>query len=153
MFFLELSCFFYGPTYVVNLTSVSSAFSKPSLNIWKFSVYENFMNCWRLAWRILSITMFVVRWVQSCSSLSILWHCLSLGLEWKLTFFWTISDLEETSIIQRKQKSWKKTSVLIEDAGRNTNQCQLPWSQRVNNIMAYDTLKLKYEKHLTDTDN
>ena len=28
-----------------------------------------------------------VRWVQLCSSLSILWHCLSLGLEWKLTFF------------------------------------------------------------------
>ena len=26
------------------------------------------------------------RWVQLCSSLSILWHCLSLGLEWKLTF-------------------------------------------------------------------
>ena len=24
--------------------------------------------------------------MQLCSSLSILWHCLSLGLEWKLTF-------------------------------------------------------------------
>ena len=24
--------------------------------------------------------------MQSCASLSILWHCLSLGLEWKLTF-------------------------------------------------------------------
>ena len=27
-----------------------------------------------------------VRWVELCSSLSILWYCLSLGLEWKLTF-------------------------------------------------------------------
>ena len=27
-----------------------------------------------------------MRWVQFCGSLSILWHCLSLGLEWKLTF-------------------------------------------------------------------
>ena len=27
-----------------------------------------------------------VRWVQLWGSLSILWHCLSLGLEWKLTF-------------------------------------------------------------------
>ena len=27
-----------------------------------------------------------MRWVQLCSSLHILWHCLSLGLEWKLTF-------------------------------------------------------------------
>ena len=27
-----------------------------------------------------------VRWVQVCISLSIPWHCLSLGLEWKWTF-------------------------------------------------------------------
>ena len=26
-----------------------------------------------------------MRWVQLCGSLSLLWHCLSLGLEWKLT--------------------------------------------------------------------
>ena len=36
--FLELSCFFYDPTDVGNLTSGSSAFSKSSLYIWKFSV-------------------------------------------------------------------------------------------------------------------
>ena len=38
--FLELSCFFDGPTDVGNLISGSSAFSKYSLNIWKFSVHE-----------------------------------------------------------------------------------------------------------------
>ena len=27
-----------------------------------------------------------VRWVQLCGSVNIVWHCLSLGLEWKLTF-------------------------------------------------------------------
>ena len=27
-----------------------------------------------------------MKWVQLCGSLNILWHCLSLGLEWKLTF-------------------------------------------------------------------
>ena len=37
--FLELSCFFYDLTDVGNLVSGSSAFSKPSLNIWKFSVH------------------------------------------------------------------------------------------------------------------
>ena len=37
--FLEFSCFFYDPTDVSNLTSGSSAFSKSSLNIWKFSVH------------------------------------------------------------------------------------------------------------------
>ena len=26
-----------------------------------------------------------MRWVQSCDSLNIVWHCRSLGLEWKLT--------------------------------------------------------------------
>ena len=36
--FLELSCFFYDPVDVSNLISGSSAFSKSSLNIWKFSV-------------------------------------------------------------------------------------------------------------------
>ena len=48
--FLEFSCFFYDPTDV-NLISGSSAFSKSSLNIWKFSVHvllkphlENFEN-------------------------------------------------------------------------------------------------------------
>ena len=37
--FLELFCFFDDPTDVGNLISDSSAFSKSSLNIWKFSVY------------------------------------------------------------------------------------------------------------------
>ena len=40
--FLEFSCFllfFYDPVDVGNLLSGSSAFSKPSLDIWKFSVY------------------------------------------------------------------------------------------------------------------
>ena len=40
--FLELSRIFYDPTDVGNLISGSSAFSKTSLNIWKFT-----------AWRIL----------------------------------------------------------------------------------------------------
>ena len=37
--FLELSCFFDDPTDVVSLISGSSAFSKSSLNIWKFMVH------------------------------------------------------------------------------------------------------------------
>ena len=50
--FLELSCFFYDPTDVGNWITGSSAFSKSSLNIWKFSVHvllkphlENFEPC------------------------------------------------------------------------------------------------------------
>ena len=37
--FLELSCFFRDPVDVGNLISGSSAFSKSSLNIWKFMVH------------------------------------------------------------------------------------------------------------------
>ena len=50
--FLELSCFFDDPVDVGNLISDSSAFSKSSLNIWKFMVHillkpylEDFEHC------------------------------------------------------------------------------------------------------------
>ena len=55
--FLELSCFFDDPTDVSNLTSGSSAFSKMSLNIWKFTVHillkpglENFEHYYASVW-------------------------------------------------------------------------------------------------------
>ena len=48
--FLELSCFFNDLADVGNLISGYFAFSKSSLNIWKFMVHI------LLAWRILSIT-------------------------------------------------------------------------------------------------
>ena len=50
--FLELSCFFNDLADVGNLLSGSSAFSKTSLNMWKFTVHvllkpglENFEHC------------------------------------------------------------------------------------------------------------
>ena len=55
--FLELSCFFNDPADVGNLISCSSAFSKTSLNIWKFTVYillkpglENFEHYFTIVW-------------------------------------------------------------------------------------------------------
>ena len=47
--FLELSCFFYHPLDVGNLTSGSSAFLNPT---WT-SGSSQFTYCWSLAWRIL----------------------------------------------------------------------------------------------------
>ena len=37
--FLELSCFFYDLADIGNLISGTSAFSKSSLNIWKFTIH------------------------------------------------------------------------------------------------------------------
>ena len=51
--FLELSCFLDDPVDVDNLISGSSAFSKTSLNIWKFTVHVLL----KPARRILSITL------------------------------------------------------------------------------------------------
>ena len=55
--FLEFSCFFYDPMDVGNLISGSSAFSKTSLNIWKFMVHillkpglENFEDYFASVW-------------------------------------------------------------------------------------------------------
>ena len=55
--FLELSCFFDDPADVGNLISGSSAFSKTSLNIWKFTVhvllkpgFENFEHYFTSVW-------------------------------------------------------------------------------------------------------
>ena len=40
--FLELSCFSNDPADIGSLTSGSSAFSKTSLNIWKFEDFEHY---------------------------------------------------------------------------------------------------------------
>ena len=89
--FLELSCFFNDPADVGNMISGSSVFSKSSLNIWKFMVHillkpglENFEHYFASVWDECNL----------CGSLSILWHCLSLGLEWKLTFSSPVATAE-----------------------------------------------------------
>ena len=56
-FWNSLSCFFHDPTDVGNLIAGSSAFSKTSLNIWKFTVHillkpglENFEHYFTSVW-------------------------------------------------------------------------------------------------------
>ena len=69
--FLELSCFSNDPADAGNLISGSSAFSKTSLNIWKFAVHVLL----KPDWRILSITLL------ACEMTAIVWwfeHSLAL---------------------------------------------------------------------------
>ena len=75
--FLEFSCFFYDPMNFGNLICGSSAFSKSSLNTWKFSVQVLL----KPGLKDFEHNLANVRRVQLYSSLNILWHCFSLGLE------------------------------------------------------------------------
>ena len=61
--FVKFSSFFYESMDVGNLISGSSAFSKSSLNIWKFLVHVLL----KLGWRILSITLLV------CEVIATMW--------------------------------------------------------------------------------
>ena len=103
--FLELSRFFNDTTDVGNFVSGFSAFSKSTLNIWKFMLHvllkpglENLSNtllaCDYHSNEISHCDYHSVRWVQLCDSLSFLWHCFSLGLEWKLTFSSPVATAE-----------------------------------------------------------
>ena len=89
--FLKLSCFFDDPADVGNLISGSFSFPKSNLNIWKFTVHillkpglEDFEHYFTSVWDE----------CHCAGSLSILWHCLSLGLEWKLTFSSPVATAE-----------------------------------------------------------
>ena len=89
--FLELSCFFDDPTDVGNLISGSSAFSKSSLNIWKFSVgillkpgFENFEHYFASVW--------------DEGNCTVVWTFFGIAflseLEWKLTFSSPVTTAE-----------------------------------------------------------
>ena len=89
--FLQLSCFFSESADVGNLISGSSAFSKTSLNIRKFTVHillkpglENFEHYFTSMWDECNCA---VVW-------AFFWHCFSLGLEWKLTFSSPVATAE-----------------------------------------------------------
>ena len=86
--FLKLSCFLYDPTDVGNLISGSSAFSKTSLNIWKFTV----LVCWSLAWRILSITLLACE-MSAFFGNSFLWDW---NENWPFPVLWPLLSFKPT---------------------------------------------------------
>ena len=79
--FLELSCFFHVPADVGNLVSGSSAFSKTSLNIWKFMVHlllkpglENFKHDFTSMW-------------DECNC-AVVWAFFGIAFLWDLNENW-----------------------------------------------------------------
>ena len=98
--FVELSCIFCDPTDVGYLTSGSSAFSKLSLNIWKFSFHlllkpglENFehyfasvwyeYNC-AVVWTFFGIA-FLWDWDENWP-FPVLWPLLSFPICWHIEY-------------------------------------------------------------------
>ena len=94
---------------VNNLISGSSAFSKSSLIILKFTVHL----LWKPGLENFEHYFASVRWVQLCSSLNILWHCLSLGLEWKLTFSSPVATAEFSKFAGIECSTFKASSFRI----------------------------------------
>ena len=96
--FLELFCFFYDPTDVGNLISCSSAFSKSSLNIWKFSVHillktglEKFQHYFAWVWNehncIIVWTFFGIAFIWDWNEN---WPFPSCGHCWVFQVLWHI---------------------------------------------------------------
>ena len=59
----------------------------PFLNPAWTSESSQFMYCWSLTWRILSISLLACDWVQFCGSLSILWQLPFFGIGMKIDLF------------------------------------------------------------------
>ena len=110
--FLELSCFFDDPMNVGNLISDSSAFSKSSLNIWKFTVHvllkpflENFEQYFDSVW-------------DECNCVT-LWKFFGnpkidfLGLEWKLTFSSPLATVECSNFADMLSAGLSQNHLLV----------------------------------------
>ena len=93
----EVDFFFFGTlafSMIQQMLAIWSLVVLPFLNPAGTSGSSRFMYCWSLAWRIWSITLLASEMSVLCSSLSILWHYLFLGLEWKLTFSSPVTTAE-----------------------------------------------------------
>ena len=78
------------PSPVNHIVTGSSVFSKCSLNIWKFLVHVLLKPCLENLEHYFASMWDECSWAVVC----ILWHCLSLGLEWKLIFSSPVATTE-----------------------------------------------------------
>ena len=117
--FLELSCFLSNPTDVGDLISGSSAFSKSSLNIWKFMVHillkpglENFEHYFASVW-------------DECNC-TVVWTFFGTAFLWDWNENWTFSR----KTLRKQYKSARSNKHLyiehcIHNNGMNTHSSQV----------------------------
>ena len=118
--FLELPCFFDDPADVGNLISGSSAFSKSSWNIWKFSVHvllkphlENFEHYFASVWGecncVVVWTFFGIAFLWDWNEnwpFPVLWPLLSFP---NLLAYW-VQHFNSIIFQDLKQLSWNSTT-------------------------------------------
>ena len=113
--FVELSCFFHDPADVGNLISGSSAFSKSSLNIWRFTVHvllkpslENFKHFFASVWDECNCAV-----VWAFFGIAFLWHWSenwpfqSCGHCWVFQICWQI---ECNTFTASSSRIWKSST-------------------------------------------
>ena len=113
--FLELSCVFNDPTDVGNLISGSSAFSKTSLNIWKFMVHvllkpglENFEHYFTSVWDECNCAV-----VWTFSGIAFLWNCNENGpfpVLWPLLSFTKCWHIECSTFTASSFRIWNSST-------------------------------------------
>ena len=121
--FLELSCFFHDPADVGNLIAGSSAFSKTSLNIWKFTVHvllkpglENFEHYFTS----MRSNQFILKEISPGCSLE------GLMLKLKLQYF---------GHLMQRAASFEKTLMLGKIEGKRKGQQRMRWFNGITDSM------------------
>ena len=131
--FLELSCFFDDPTDAGNLISGSFAFSKTSLNIWKFTVsriaepgLENFEHYFPSVW-------------DECNC-AVVW-----------TFLWTflvaqmvkrLSTMRETRVWSLGQEDPLEKEMAIHSS---TIAWKIPWSEEPGRLQSMGSQRVRHD--------
>ena len=118
MIFLKLSCFFDDPLVVGNLISGSSAFSKTSLNIWKFMVHvllnpglENFEHYFTSVWDECNCAV-----VWSFFGISFLWDWNEnwpFPVLWPLLSFPNLLYIECSTFIVSSLRIWNSSTGIL----------------------------------------
>ena len=151
--FLELSCFFCDPTDIGNLISGSSAFSKSSLNIWKFLVHillkpnlENFQRYLASMW-------------NECNC-AIVWTFFALhffGIEMKTDFFqscghWWVFQIcwhiQCSTFIASSFRIWNSSSGILEKAmtpHSSTLAWKIPWTEEPGGLQSMESLRVGHD--------